>query len=208
MSAPNRVGDLVSQIQLFRMLVSQFHSKRWTTSIEGKPILCCFYPEIRPADPSGFELVTVLWSFYSENLFRSLFKSSVVLAFIFKEDHRESNVSSKPFVSEKWLIRSFFVIIRPGFEPALFSSLFVAVKETRASGSSFCSWKSQSFDAFLCRIDALLSFSRELLQSSAFNWKSFYKPLLRARWLNRSSRVWRSRVQSPAHFLIKTIPPL
>ena len=104
---------------------------------------------------------------------------------------------------KKWLIRSFFVIIRPGFEPALFSSLFVAVKETRASGSSFCRWKSQSFDAFLCRIDMLLFFHRELCQYSAFNWKTFYKPLLRAMWLNRSSRIWRSRVQSPAHFWLK-----
>ena len=51
--SPNGVGDLVSPIQLFRMLVSQFHSKRWTTSIEGKPLLCYFHPEIRPADPFG-----------------------------------------------------------------------------------------------------------------------------------------------------------
>ena len=149
MSAPNKIGDLVSQIRLFRVLVSQFHSKRWTTSIEGKPSLCLFCLEVKFANPLGFKLVTVLWTFYSESLFRSLFKSSVVLAFIFKEDHRESNVSSKPFVSEKWLIRSFFVIIKPRFEPALFSSLFVAVKETRASGSSFYRWESQSYAFFV-----------------------------------------------------------
>ena len=47
------------------------------------------------------------------------------------------------------------------------------------------------------------SFYRELFQYSAFDWKSFYKPPLRAVWLNRCSRIWRSRVQSPAHFWLK-----
>ena len=46
-------------------------------------------------------------------------------------------------------------------------------------------------------------FVENFLWCSAFHWKTFYKPLLRAMWLNRSSRVWRSRVQSPAHFWLK-----
>ena len=67
-----------------------------------------FNPEIRPADPSGFELVTVLWSFYSENLFRSLFKSSVVLVFMFKEGHRESKCVFKAFCFRKMIDQVFF----------------------------------------------------------------------------------------------------
>ena len=98
---PNGVGDLVSQIQLFGMLVSQFHSKRWTTSIEGKPILCYFYPETRPADPFGIRTRDGPMDFLFRKSFSLSFKSSVVLVFIFEEDHRESNVSSKPYVSEK-----------------------------------------------------------------------------------------------------------
>ena len=84
------------------MLVSQFHSKRWTTSIEGKPILCYFYPGIRPADPFGIRTRDSPMDFFIQKVFFALFfKNSVVLVFIFKEDHRESNVSSKPYVSEK-----------------------------------------------------------------------------------------------------------
>ena len=83
------------------MLVSQFHSKRWTTSIEGEPILCYFHPEIRPADPFGIRTRDNPMDFLFRKSFSLSSRSSVVLAFIFKEDHRESNVSSKPYVSEK-----------------------------------------------------------------------------------------------------------
>ena len=77
--SPNGVGDLVSRIQLFRMLVSQFHSKRWTTSIEGKPILCYFYPEIRPADPFGIRTRDSPMDFLFRKSFSLSLKSSVVL---------------------------------------------------------------------------------------------------------------------------------
>ena len=57
--------------------------------------------------PLGFELVTVLGTFYSESLFRSLLEFGCS-RLVFKEDHRESNVSSKPFVSEKMIDQVFF----------------------------------------------------------------------------------------------------
>ena len=50
--------------------------KRWTTSIEGKPSLCYYYPEIKIVDPSGFELVTVSIEFIQKAC-RSLSRSSV-----------------------------------------------------------------------------------------------------------------------------------
>ena len=52
--------------------------------------------------------MAVLWTFYSESLFRSLFKSSVVLAFIFKEDHRESKCVFKAFCFRKMIDQVFF----------------------------------------------------------------------------------------------------
>ena len=62
--------------------------------------------------------MTVLLTFYSESLFRSL-EEFGCSRFYFKEGHRESNVSSKPFRFRKMIDQIFFVVVRPGFEPAL-----------------------------------------------------------------------------------------
>ena len=72
--------------------------------------------------PLGFELVTVLGTFCTESLFRFLLKFGCS-RLVFKEDHRESNVSSRPFRVRKMIDQIFFVVIRPGFEPALFFEL-------------------------------------------------------------------------------------
>ena len=76
--------------------------------------------------------MTVLWTFYSESLFRSLFKSSVVLAFIFKEDHRESNVSSKPFCFRKMIDQVFFRWYQAGIRTC---SLFELVRGSKRDPS-------------------------------------------------------------------------
>ena len=83
------------------MLVLQFHSKRWTTSIEGKPILCYFYPEIKLVDPFGFELVTVLWTFCSESLFRSLLRVRLFSLLFLKKITENQMCLQSLFVSEK-----------------------------------------------------------------------------------------------------------
>ena len=154
------------------MLVSQFHSKRWTTSIEGKPILCYFHPEIRPADPFGIRTRDSPEDFlFGKSL--SLSFRVRLFSFLFLKKITENQMCLQSLMfQKKWLIRSFFVLIRPRFEPAPFSSLFVAVKETRAYGPCYYRWESQSY-ALLCRMDMLLFFCRELFQYSAFNWKTF-----------------------------------
>ena len=71
-----------------------------------------------------------------QKVFFALFKSLAVLVQFLKKITENQNVSSRPFCFRKMIDQIFFVVIKPGFEPAPFPSLFVALKETRANGSS------------------------------------------------------------------------
>ena len=83
------------------MLVSQFPSNDGRLQLKVSQFCVIFNPEIRPADPFGIQTRDSPMDFLFRKSFSLSLKSSVVLVFMSKEDHRESNVSSKPFVSEK-----------------------------------------------------------------------------------------------------------
>ena len=87
-----------------------------------------FYPAIRPADPFGIRTRDSPMDFLFRKSFSLSLKSSVVLAFIFKEDHRESNVSSKPYVSEKMIDQVFLRYYQAGIRTCSVSELVRGTK--------------------------------------------------------------------------------
>ena len=87
-------------------------TQEWTTSIEGKPTLCCYYPEIKIVDSLGFDLVTVLWTVYSEKLV-ALFKTSGFLVLIFRKIAKKKCVF-KAFGFKKMTDQVFFLCCQAG----------------------------------------------------------------------------------------------
>ena len=138
--------------------------------------------------PLGFELVTVLWTFYSESLFRSLFKSSVVLVQFLKKITENQMCLHGPFCVRKMIDQVFFRYYQAEIRTC---SLFELVRGSKRDPSQWLWFLPMGISilCLFCRMDVLLFFHRELFSVLCFQLKDFYKPLLRAMWLNRCSRI-------------------